>query len=494
VVSPFLVLTVLAVTLTGCSSETPAPLAPFAERTIQVEPRHYDLEVDIDVDGRRLHGTATVRLTNRSEEPANHIPLLLYRLMRVDAVRDELGQAIDFDQQVETFADWDKLQATYVEIRPASPLAPEDEMTIVVDWSGRLYGYTETGMLYVRDTIDADYTLLRPDAYAFPWIGYPHTGVNRSAGLPIFDHDIRVTVPSALVVASNGRLVGVERDGDRATHTFESIRPSWRMDIAVAPFEILEEGGMTVYFLPRDRAGAETIQREFIRAVNTFTDWFGPLPEFEGFNIIELPSGWGSQTDATCILQTADAFRTTDSLNELYHEASHLWNVKLGDLPSPRWEEGLASFLERLLVDFYAGDSELSEVERAAGRIRTWLRDRFAANPSLAEIPMIDFGREEMTDLSYSVGMLMFGVIYHLVGPEEFNLVIGGFFRRHHVDGATTAQFVDQANEVTQADLEPLFRDWMFSTDLFRDWMFSTDYRRFLDSESTLAEIADSYR
>jgi aminopeptidase N len=171
-------------------------------------------------------------------------------------------------------------------------------------------------------------------------------------------------------------------------------------------------------------------------------------------------------------------------VNELYHEASHLWNVKLTDLPSPRWEEGLASFLERLLVDLYAGDTTLAEVDRAADHVRERLRKRFADNPRLAEIPMTDFGREEMTDLSYSVGMLMFGVLYHLVGAEEFNAVVGGFFQRYHESGATTEQFVTHANEVTQTDLEPLFRDWLFTT----------DYRRFLDSGSTLAEIAQTYR
>jgi aminopeptidase N len=483
-VSALMLVTALVATLTACTVDGPAPGPPFGERTVRIEPRHYDLEVDVDVEGRRLRGTATIRLKNGSDEKANHIPLLLYRLMRVDAVRNESGRAMEFVQRVATFEDWDKLQVNYVEIRPSAPLAPGEEMTIVVDWSGRLYGYTETGMLYVRDTIDADYTLLRPDAYAFPWIGYPHTGVNRSAGLPTFDHEIRVTVPEPLVVASNGRLTDVERQGDRATYSFESIRPSWRMDVAVAPFEVLDQDGTRVYFLPGDRTGAETIQLAFMRAVSTFTEWFGPLPSFDGFNIIELPEGWGSQTDATCILQTADAFRTADNVNELYHEASHLWNVKLTDLPSPRWEEGLASFLERRLVDLYTGDTTLGEVERVASRIRERLSGRFADNPRLAEIPMIDFGREEMTDLSYSVGMLMFGVIYHLVGPEEFNAVVGGFFQQHHQSGASTDQFVAHADDVTQADLEPLFRDWLFTT----------EYRRFLDSESTLAEIAQTYR
>jgi len=430
-------------------NEASPPAISFAERTIQLEPSHYDLTVDLDMDEKRLRGTATIRFRNASDIQADHVPLLLYRLMRVDAVRDENGGALNFTQRVETFEDWDRMQVNYLEIHPAKPLAPASETTVIVDWSG-----------------------------------YPHSGVNRSAGLPDFDHDIRVTVPEPLVVASNGRLVDVEHDGDRATYTFRSIQPSWRMDVAVAPFEVVEEGGVRVHFLPGDRAGAEAILGGFSRAVGTFTEWFGPLPVFEGFNIIELPPDYGSQTDVTCILQTADAFRSTESLNELYHEASHLWHVTLDDGPSPRWEEGMASFLERLLIDVYAGDTTLGEVERVAFRIRERLRSRFDEEPRLSEIPMIDFGREEMTGMSYRVGMLMFGVLYHLVRPEEFNQVVGGFFQRYHVSGASTEQFVSHANEMTQVDLEPFFRDWLYGT----------DYQRFLDSEQTLAEIAETYR
>jgi aminopeptidase N len=478
-----LLLAALATIPIGCVKDSPPPIS-FAERTIQLEPSHYDLAVELEFDQERLQGTATIRLRNASDGPADHIPLLLYRLMRVESVRDENGQAVDFTQQVETFADWDKMQVNYVEIHPSKPLAPATETTVVVDWSGYLVGYTESGMLYVRETIDPEYTLLRPDAYAFPWIGYPHSGVNRSAGLPNFDHRIRVTVPEPLVAASNGRLADVEREDGRVTYTFTSILPSWRMDVAVAPFEVVEQGGVRVHYLPGDRDGAETILRGFTRAVGTFTEWFGPLPAFEGFNIIELPPDYGSQTDATCILQTADAFRNTGSLNQLYHEASHLWNVKLNDGPSPRWDEGMASFLERLLVDLYAGDPTLGEVESVADRIREGLRSRLKDDPRLAEIPMIDFGREEMTDWSYRVGMLMFGVLYHLVGPEEFNRVVGGFFQQYHASGASTERFVAYANEVTRIDLEPFFSDWLFTT----------DYRRFLESQQSLAEIAETYR
>jgi hypothetical protein len=44
--------------------------------------------------------------------------------------------------------------------------------------------------------------------------------------------------------------------------------------------------------------------------------------------VIEIPEGWGSQHGVGYILQTADAFRDSKRVGELYHEVAHNWNAK----------------------------------------------------------------------------------------------------------------------------------------------------------------------
>ena len=79
--------------------------------------------------------------------------------------------------------------------------------------------------------------------------------------------------------------------------------------------------------------------------------------------MIEVPDGWGSQADVTCILQTAAAFRDPARLVEVYHEVSHLWNVPATDLPSPRWDEGLATFLQFRMADERDGTTRLWDLQ-----------------------------------------------------------------------------------------------------------------------------------
>jgi len=78
----------------------------------------------------------------------------------------------------------------------------------------------------------------------------------------------------------------------------------------------------------------------------------------------------------------------------------------------------------------------------------------------------------------------MFGVLYHLVGLDAFNEMVGGFYQAHHATGASTDDFVARATTVAPLDLAPFFQDWLYST----------GYRRFLNGDRSLAAIADTYR
>ena len=47
--------------------------------------------------------------------------------------------------------------------------------------------------------------------------------------------------------------------GDRVTFRFSSLKPSWRMDFAIAKYGELTSGVARVYYLPGDSAGAEGV-------------------------------------------------------------------------------------------------------------------------------------------------------------------------------------------------------------------------------------------
>jgi len=466
--------------LAGCPA-APDPI-PFTERTVEVAPVAYDLAIEVDFEEPKIRGTGRLTVRNTSDHPVNHVPLMLYRMMTVTDLTSLDGTPLRFTQQIVPFEDWEQLQVNHVAVETAS-FGPGEETTISIAWEGYLYGYAEA-MRYVRDHIDPEYTAVREETKSYPVVGYPSWRATTLAGLPDFDVELRVTVPDTLIVAYGGELLGVERASGKATYHYRSFRPSWRIDIAIAPYEIMERDGLKLFYFAEDRLRAEAVAGGFVRAMDQYTEWFGPLYDFGGYAIIEVPTGYGSQASVSNIMLQAAAFQNSDELTQLYHEASHLWNVELTDRPSPRWDEGLAMFLQQLLIDVFAGDENLGAVEGLAGRLRDRLRTQFENEPRLGEIPPIEYGNEDVTDLSYRVGMLMFGVLYRLIGQDGLNELVGGFYQEYHAAGASTADFVARASGVASLDLDRFFQDWLYGT----------GYTRFLDGNLTLAEIADTYR
>jgi hypothetical protein len=425
---------------------------------------HLDLDLTIDYEKKRLDGTATLEVENVSDGPISVIPLLLYRLMTASETTDGGGTSIAFTQDIVTLEDWPQYQTNHITVILDSPIGPGERGTVRVAYGGYLAGFTETGMLYVRDRIDRDFTILREEALAFPVLGVPSWEQNRAEPREPFGFVVRITVPEDLTVAAGGKLVERTVGGGIATFEYRSVLPADFVNIAIAPYRLLEGqgGGARIFYFPDDSVGARRVLGRLDQALALLETRFGSLGAHPGLTVIEIPEGFGSQASlAAGIIQTRDAFNDPSQHRQFYHELSHLWNAPDLDAPSPRWNEGLASFLERRLAAELDGWSELESYMGEAGQD---ILGRFEENPSYQATPFIDYGKASLTGLSYRVGMLMFYALYELTGPEAFDAAIGGYFQRYRTSGGTTEAFVEFFQESTSVDLEGFFDDWLRTT------------------------------
>lgn len=455
-----------------------------------LETTAYALDLRVDYEERVLEGRARVTLVNGGGARVSEVPLLLYRLMSFTAVRDGAGEPLPFEQDVVVFEDWPAFQVLSAVVRLPTPLPPGGSTDVELEWAGPLRGYAEV-MGYVRDRIDPAFTIIRPDAQAYPTVGVPSFVANRRAGLDAYDYRARVTVPAAtpegdpLVVANGGLFVERVDHGDgTVTWVYENLAPAWRMDFAIAPYAILESGPHRVYHFPADSTGARRAMEALTATLELYTGWLGPLRRDFGFAILELEDGYGAQADVTSILQPSAAFRDSTRLREIYHEIEHLWDPRSSDPVPPRWNEGLATWFEYRTADVLAGSdaptsddatdasstSDQRPVRAPSGlaervdTVAAWVLARFSKSPELGSTPMIDYGTRGLTDLSYSVGFLMFDALHRLVGEAEFLAIVGGFYQRFAETGASTAEFVRFADETSRLDLETFFDEWMYTT------------------------------
>ena len=441
----------------------------FSSKTLVLKTTRYELDVKVDYEAEKIFGSCRLTVHNPSDEAISEIPLLLYRLLKVTAITDEKGAAIPYQQKVLSFEDWEQLQANYVEARLPKPLASGQSKTIGIVYEGFLFGYSNDGWMYVKDHIDKEFTFMRMDGFGYPIVGYPSDKVNRRAGLQNYDYTLSVTVSEDLVVANGGKLVGKSLKEGQVTYTYANLKPAWRLDMPIAPYGIVEDkqNNLKIFHFPQDKDNAGMILEAMKKSLQLYTNWFGPADNFQGFAIIEVPEGYGSQTDITSILQTADAFQKRDNLTALYHEISHIWNVRANDpLPARFESEGLAMLLQYLVQKKL--DNKPDALIKGYERLSARFRQQCERNPKCKDVPIIEYGNEGLTDLSYTKGMLFFYILYNLMEEEDFLDATGSFYQKYKHSGATSEEFLNYIKERSEQNLDRLYKEWIYGAESSR--------------------------
>jgi len=415
------------------------------------------LDVTVDYERGTIAGTAALRVRNVGDRPAGEIPLLLNRLMSVSRVASEDGSDIPFTQRVALFRDDSVLQVNAITVTPRTSVARGDSLSIIVHFGGFLVGYTETGSLYIRDHVSRDFTIIREDAFAFPVLGVPSRSANRTAPRQPFTFAARVTVPADFVVAMGGEPVERTRKDSTIVWGYQSTGPVPFLNITIAKYAVLEHEATRIFYFPADSSGATMVERAIAGAIERYRRWYGPLGQNPRLTVMEIPPGYGSQASLTAgILQTADAFRDRSELRQLYHELSHLWNVPDRERPSPRWNEGLASFLEwRMAADLDGWSDWDAHLAQSTQRIL-----RHCAAPVRCDsVPFAAYGSAGLTDLSYSVGEAMFYTLYQVLGAERFDRAYRDFFQTYKEAGAGSTDLV-AAFHRTDPRSDAILADW----------------------------------
>ncbi len=438
----------------------------FSSRELDLKTIRYELAVRVDYENQKISGNCLLTVHNPADQAISNVPLILYRLLRVTAITNENGRSVPYEQKVLSFEDWGQLQVNYVEIRLAQPIGPGESKTLGIDYEGYILGYAEAGWLYVKDHVERDFTIMRMDGFGYPIVGYPSQIVNRRAGLQSFDYTISVTVPEDLVVANGGKLVGKAVQNGQVTYTYTNIKPAWRIDMPIAAYGLAEdkENKLKIFHFPEDRENAGMVVDAMQSTLKLFSQWFGPADDFQGFTIIEVPEGYGSQADVTSILQTADAFKDRSNLTALYHEISHIWNVRSLDPLPPRFEsEGLAMFLQYLVQERL--DNKEDAVASGFRRLSQRFIQQCERNPHCKDVPIIDYGKEDLTDLSYTKGMLFFTILYRLMGEKDFLETMGSFYHKYIKTGATAEEFLNHVKQYSKIDLDRFYEEWIFGSE-----------------------------
>jgi aminopeptidase N len=299
-----------------------------------------------------------------------------------------------------------------------------------------------------------------------------------------FTYRVETEVPVGYVAACGGRETGASNLAKSVIFAFESYKPTWRIDIAVAKFKIIadERSKIRIYAIPGDEGEGQRILEASRQSFQLFSRFFGDAGSFPGFTIIEIPEGWGSQAGDFYVLQTAAAFRDKARVSELYHEIAHNWNAKAKPaIQRCRYfDEAFASYLEGLAIKDFEG-------EEAFSKYMTRLRDRFLQSCEKDEkngsTPIADYWKEERGENSYTKGAWSLFILHRVVGDAVFRSLIADFLREFRTREADFSDFQRFAEKAAGRNLDSFFKEWIFGAE-------ST---RLLREKTDAAEIAERY-
>jgi hypothetical protein len=432
--------------------------------------RFYDLKLTVNPAAKRIDGTATVLV--KALQPLSWLVLDLDPLLNVKSIgeiRGDKTQTLAFERRGGQL--WINLKTE----RHSSDL-----ISVAIDYGGKPreapFAPWEGGFTWSRTKSDK------------PWIATSCQTEGADIWFPNKDHvsdkpdsvALHITVPKPLVVASNGRLRGIDTNRNNTyTYNWFVSNPISAYNIAlnIAPYRHIEteyertDGSkMAIQFfvLPEDEARGKAFLAEMKDQVAFLENLLGPYPfRADKFAAAQTPFlGMEHQT----IIAYGANFRN-DAMTDydggfdalFFHELAHEWYGNL--LTNADWKdmwlhEGFATYLEALYAEHLGGSSAYKNYMTQQRRS---IRNDAPLAAQSAQTS------KEVSDDVYNKGSWVLHSLRYLIGMEKMKHILRRMAypnpQMEQVTDGRQTRFVDSyefiwlVQRVTKQDL-----NWFFET------------------------------
>ncbi len=400
---------------------------------------HYTLILDVDVDANFIHGEARIDATATQALSAFNLDL---RGLEVIEARVSGQRATH------------RRRGNELTVTPAEAIRRGSSFTAEVAFEGNPVPEVVPGLDFRMGWVKYETGIF---AAGEPW--------GSSTWHPLNEHPsdkasytILVTVPDPYEVAAVGELVDVVDHGSRSTYTWEARdeMASYLVAIAIAQFHRVTtegpEGLEIVDYIETtlDRSAFSGLEK-LPEIMEYFSDTFGEYP-FETFGAIVIDAEFPALETQTRPVYGANALSGRLGEATVAHELAHHW---LGNFVTPAtWEdlwlsEGFATYSAWLWYD-HKYDRE------AFGRFwdEMWTDEMGPPGKPVPEAPFA---------WVYQRGALVVHALREEVGDAYFFEIVREYLSRHGGDNASTADFIEVAEDVSGKELDELFDAWLYS-------------------------------
>ena len=409
-----------------------------------IDIRHYTIALEVDIKNQSISGTVEVSLNLSKKTDTILLNLVhLYTVTKISVNK----KAVSFHQHD------DKIFIT----APAGFEMGNQQVTI--DYNGippvAIKPPWDGGFTWTKDTNGNDWVSINIQAEGgamyFPCKDHPSDEPNEGA-------ELKITVPSGLVVAGPGLLMGVTTKKDKSTYHWKTnyTISNYCILFNIGKYKVVKDMYTTIagnkvpieyYVLEVDTMHAKKVIATKIRDSRILEKYFGEYPwAKEKIGIAEVPnSGMEHQTMIT--FDNKFSYKNIGGQEysaNLFHEYAHEWwanKVTNKDWGHMWIQEGIATYAEALAMLELGGEAAYNEI--IAGH-RRGVKNRKPI------VPGEEATEEEVYSGGdiYGKGSFFMHSLRYLIGDAIFFPAL----KKLATDPATTYD-----NFVTTGDVEKLF-------------------------------------
>ncbi|WP_231963792.1 M1 family aminopeptidase [Thermococcus chitonophagus] len=216
-------------------------------------------------------------------------------------------------------------------------------------------------------------------------------------------------VPEDLTIAFGGEI--------RSNHLI--IEGTNRLDIAIAPFHVIEDEQFRLFVL--SIKGIKRTLDLLKRAYEFYSSILGK--KTAKYTVIETPENYGGQAGKGYALVSGSSLRRKIPAN-LYHELAHLWNPRVTPEThlSRFFDEAFANYLTALAIREIHGEEAFNSFIENLRRNYEAVLKRF---PEAEKLKPSEWGKLGFWELSYTKGALILHDLHQKVGEDFYEILRG---------------------------------------------------------------------
>ncbi len=491
---------------------------------------NYKMEVELDVEEKKIYGTTTLLWRNKSTDRVSDLYFHLYYnafrntqstffkergvpefltqgidddcgwgwshiISIADASGNDLGEGLSYVQPDDNNSE-DK---TVLRVPLANPVAPGEETYITFDWVAKI------PKMMPRTGYNKDFYFF---AQWFPKVGvYESAGTRyateggwnchqyHSNGEYFSDfgvYDVKVTVPENFMVAASGQLIEQEKTATKEkgkTKTWHFIAEdvidfTWS---ASPEFVLTEEKykdtEIKLYSYPNKVHLKDRHLPIMKYCIEYLEEKLGPYP-YSTISIVDPPihglyTG-GMEYPTLITIMSSNSLPAGIKVSEtlVAHEFIHQYFMQMvasNEVEEPWMDEGFTTYYEGKILDSYLGD-QTSAIDCAGFKAgnKEWNRTEFFGgdNPQIASNARKSYQYKHggYGPISYNKTALWLQTMENLVGESTMDEIMQTYFRRWQFKHPMRQNFLDVVNEIViknKPNEFPEGMDWYFEEVLY---------------------------